>query len=158
MGVEALLLFAAGGDTESYVFALTKEVFDWKAIPLGGEALAHKVTDFRRGLDVDMLQDQQILDKIKKKRELFNLGTAHELYTTLISPVEPMIRSKRHLLVVPFGPLTAVPFHLLITEKAQTSAPAVKDALAVEDMEPYRVSFGRVIAVVAQVKKVWIYR
>jgi tetratricopeptide (TPR) repeat protein len=39
---EALVLFAAAGKDESYVFALTREGFDWKPIPLGGDALAQK--------------------------------------------------------------------------------------------------------------------
>ncbi len=60
---EALVLFAAAGtdspsDKKSYVFALTREGFDWKSIPLGGDALAAKVAAFRRGLDVDMVADQ----------------------------------------------------------------------------------------------------
>ena len=52
---EALVLFSTAGDEESYVFALTRDGFDWKAIPLGGDALSQKVAAFRRGLDVDEL-------------------------------------------------------------------------------------------------------
>jgi hypothetical protein len=49
--------------------------------------------------------------------ELFDLGLAHELYETLLGPVEALIRDKRHLMVVPSGALTALPFHLLVTEQ-----------------------------------------
>jgi CHAT domain-containing protein len=56
-------------------------------------------------------------------KELFDLGLAHELYETLIGPVEPLIKDKPHLIVVPSGPLTALPFHLLVTEKPTTTAP-----------------------------------
>ena len=52
---EALVFFLAG-DKESYVFALTREAFEWKTIPLGAAALSEKVTAFRRGLDVDALR------------------------------------------------------------------------------------------------------
>ena len=51
---EALVLFSAG-DKEGYVFALTRGGFDWKAIRVGGKALAEKVAAFRRVLDVDVL-------------------------------------------------------------------------------------------------------
>ena len=35
----------------------------------------------------------------------------------------PPIKEKRHLIVVPSGPLTALPFHLLVTEKPAKAAP-----------------------------------
>src|SRR5262249_4274071 len=56
-------------------------------------------------------------------KELFDLALAHELYEMLIGPVEALIKDKRHLIVVPSGPLTALPFHLLVTEKPATAVP-----------------------------------
>ena len=61
-------------------------------------------------------------------RELFDLGLAHELYETLIGPVEALIKDKRHLIVVPSGALTALPFHLLVTEKPAVAMPQVECA------------------------------
>src|SRR5882757_5382923 len=49
-GDEAMVLFAVT-EKESYVFALTRESFDWKPLPLGAEALSRKIAAFRRGLD-----------------------------------------------------------------------------------------------------------
>ena len=43
-----------------------------------------------------------------------------------------MIKDKRHLLVVPTGALTALPFHLLVTEKPAVAVPDRKD------LRPYR--------------------
>ena len=100
---------------------------------------------FRRGLDVDALArglqraecTQAEADKRglvaartcagsdASRRELFDLGLAHELYETLIGPVEALIRDKRHLIVVPSGALTALPFHLLVTEKPAVAVPQV---------------------------------
>ena len=60
-------------------------------------------------------------------RELFDLDLAHELYDALLAPVEELIKDKRHLIVVPSGALTALPFHLLVTEKP---APAAAGDLA----------------------------
>ena len=135
---EALVLFAAAGDKQSYVFAFTRGGFEWKPIPLGGDALAQQVATFRRGLDVDMVADQAYLDSVKIKRELFNLGFANTFYSTLIGPVEALIKDKKQLLVVPFGPLTAVPFHLLVTERPRAAAPSVADSITAADMAPYR--------------------
>jgi CHAT domain-containing protein len=124
---EALLLFSAGAK-ESYVFALTRDGFDWKAIPVGERALAEKVAGLRRGLDMGALLRGDW-------RDLYDLGLAHELYDTLIGPVEPLIRDKRHLMVVPSGALTALPFHLLVTEKPAVAVPQVKQA---RDLAAYR--------------------
>jgi tetratricopeptide (TPR) repeat protein/CHAT domain-containing protein len=56
-------------------------------------------------------------------KELFDLDLAHELYHTLIGPVEALIEDKRHIIVVPSGALTALPFHLLLAEKPPPHAP-----------------------------------
>ena len=55
---------------------------------------------------------------------MFDLGVAHELYGTLLGPVEALIKGKPHLLVVPTGALTALPFHLLVTEKPAKPVPS----------------------------------
>jgi CHAT domain-containing protein len=110
------------------VFALTRDGFQWKTIPLKTEALEQKVAAFRRGLDVDVLLRRDW-------RGLFDLALAHELYDALIDPVEPLIRDKRHLMVVPTGALTALPFHLLVTEKPTVPVPPIK---TVRDLAAYR--------------------
>ena len=135
---EVLVLFAAAGDNETYVFVLTRKGFDWKSIALGGAALAQKVAEFRRGLDVDMVEEQSYLDSINEKRELFNLSVANVLYTSLLGPVETLIKDKRHLIVVPFGALTALPFHLLVTAPPKVAKPTVGDSVTADDMAPYR--------------------
>ncbi len=172
---EALVLLMTGQQHwETYVFAMTREGFEWKTIPLGTEVLEQKVAAFRRGLDVDALYrglerlectqaeaDKRGLARVecgrvvakeceeagmrglaradcapsKGPHELFDLGLAHELYETLIGPVEGVIRDKRHLIVVPSGPLTALPFHLLVTEKMAMAVPQVN---APHDLAPYR--------------------
>jgi hypothetical protein len=109
---EALVLFAQASDTQSYIVAFTRKAYEWKPIPLGGRSLAQKVAAFRRGLDVDMVENQSYLDSINEKRELFDLSLANELYQSLFGAVDPTIKDKQHLIVVPFGPLTALPFHL----------------------------------------------
>jgi len=53
---EALVFLLSGHQHwEIYVFALTRDGFEWKTIPLGTEMLGQKIAMFRRGLDVDAL-------------------------------------------------------------------------------------------------------
>ncbi len=68
-------------------------------------------------------------------RELFDVALAHELYGTLIGPVEGLVKDKKHLIIVPSGPLTALPFHLLVTEKPALAVPQVKTP---RDLAAYR--------------------
>jgi CHAT domain-containing protein len=113
---EAMVLFSVA-DRASYVFALTREGFDWKPLPLGAEELSQKVAAFRRGLDIGKASDAS------GKAGLFDLALAHELYATLLGPVETLVKDKRSLLVAPSGALTALPFHLLVTEKPSAAIP-----------------------------------
>ena len=115
LGADEALVFIQVGDKEVHVFALTHDTFDWKVIALDGDALAGKVAAFRRGLDVDELS--------KPKPELFDLGLANELYTSLFGAIEESIRGKKSLLIVPDGVLTALPFQLLVTEKPTAAVP-----------------------------------
>ena len=154
LGADEALVSWLAADKESYVFALTREGFEWRAIPLGADALAQKVAAFRRGLDVDALRrglertectqaeaDKRGLSRAdcaamaENRRELFDLGLARELYAALLGPVEALMRDKRHLIVVPAGALTALPFHLLVTEKPSIAVPPVH---APRDLAVYR--------------------
>jgi len=113
---EAMVLFSVV-DKESYVIALTRERFDWRPLPLGAEALSQKVAAFRRGLDIGKASDAS------GKSGLFDLALANELYVTLLGPVGTLVKDKRSLLVAPSGALTALPFHLLVTEKPPAAIP-----------------------------------
>ena len=47
----------------------------------------------------------------------FDTARAHALYRALFGQIEDLIGDKKHLLVVPSGPLTALPFQVLVTNK-----------------------------------------
>jgi CHAT domain-containing protein/Tfp pilus assembly protein PilF len=115
-GDEAMVLFALA-DRESFVLALTRDEFDWQRIPLGADALSQKVALLRRGLDVGKASDST------GKSGLYDLALANELHATLFGPVEGLVKDKRSLLVAPSGALTALPFHLLVTEKPAAAVP-----------------------------------
>jgi len=117
---EAMVLFALA-EKESYVIAITRDGSDWKQIPLGADAVSQKVAAFRKGLEVGRAGDAS------GKSGLFDLALANELYATLLGPVEPLVKDKRSLLVVPQGALTALPFHLMVTEKPQAAIPETFD-------------------------------
>jgi CHAT domain-containing protein len=127
LGADEALVFFLTGDKESYVFALTRNGFDWRTIAIGAENLSEKVAAFRTGLDLDKLQ------KSAGKPELFDLALAHELYVALIGPIEGLVKDKRHLLVVPSGALTSLPFHLLVTQKPAQPVMQVKDIALYRD-------------------------
>ena len=127
LGADEALIFFLTGDKESYVFALTRDGFDWRTIGIGAENLSEKVAAFRGGLDLEKLQ------KSGSKQALFDLNLAHELYVALIGPVEGLVKDKRHLLVVPSGPLTSLPFDLLVTEKPAQPVLGVKDIALYRD-------------------------
>ena len=113
---EALVLIAVT-EKESYVIAITRDGADWKPIPRGAETLSRQVAAFRRGLDIGKANDAS------GKSGLFDLALANDLYGTLLGPVEALVKDKRSLLVVPSGALTALPFHLLVTEKPAAAIP-----------------------------------
>ena len=115
-GDEAMVLFALA-DKESFVLALTRDNFDWQRIPLGAEALSQRVYMLRRGLDVGKARDSS------GKSGLFDLMLANELYMALFGAVEQLVKDKCNLLVAPMGTLTALPFHLLVTEKPPAPVP-----------------------------------
>jgi CHAT domain-containing protein len=83
----------------------------------------------RRGLDVADLERA-----IEAGRsELFDLAFAHDLYRMLLGPVEPLVKPKQHLLVAASGPLTGLPFHLLVTEKPALSRPRIQGLAVYRD-------------------------
>ena len=111
------------GETDTELFALTREGVDWHRLPFGTEALSQKVAAFRRGLNVDVVASPGA-----KPSDLFDLALAYQTYKDLLGPIEPLLKRKRNLLIVASGALTALPFQLLVT--APPSAAAGSDDLA----------------------------
>jgi CHAT domain-containing protein len=130
LGAHDALVFFLVGASESYVFALTRERFEWRTISLGEENLSIKVAAFRRGLDIVELTKSVSTGTA----QLFDLAAAHELYVALLGPVEALIKDKPQLLIVPSGPLTALPFHLLVMDKPVIAAPQTQ----INNMAAYR--------------------
>jgi tetratricopeptide (TPR) repeat protein/CHAT domain-containing protein len=144
---EALLLFfdtPASHPTpeETFIWVVTKTGVRWVRSKLGTPALAREVSALRCGLDYqgswfdekgvwngarcnDLLNttfslwDYNVLHKPLP----FDLGRSYSLYKALFDDVEDLIKDKR-LLIVPSGPLTQLPFQVLVTKPANTALPA----------------------------------
>ncbi|BAM87295.1 conserved hypothetical protein [Bradyrhizobium oligotrophicum S58] len=126
LGPDEALVYFVVGERKSYVFALTREGMSWRELAPGAAVLSEKVKNLRRGLHD--FEDQRLeFLRSGKRLELFDPSIAHELYTTLLSPVDELVGSKQHVLVVPSGPLTTLPFHLLVTAKPPIAKPDLKD-------------------------------
>jgi tetratricopeptide (TPR) repeat protein/CHAT domain-containing protein len=124
---------------ETFVWVVTKSEVRWVRSELGTAALQREVSALRCGLD-GALWDHA--DKAKGCAELvkahrrdsgpyrnvlpFDLGRAHAIYKALLGSFEDLIKGK-HLLIVPSGALTQLPFQVLVTEAPRTAVP---DALA----------------------------
>jgi CHAT domain-containing protein/Tfp pilus assembly protein PilF len=134
LGDDEALLFWLQGDAqakETFVFAVNSKGFAWKTLPLSAADLTSRVAAFRRGLDTDAL------DKAAggEKPALFDLAAASQLYAELIAPVEDIVRSRKNLIVVPTGALTALPMHLLVTAKPDDISPGPENLIAYRKAE-----------------------
>jgi CHAT domain-containing protein/Tfp pilus assembly protein PilF len=103
------MVFYLQGVKESYVFVLTRDDFAWRTLRFGAADIVIMLSRFRQGLDLDSMN--------------FDLDVAHELYLMLLEPIADLIRDQRHLIFVPSGSLTALPFHLLVTSKPPVNLP-----------------------------------
>ena len=127
---EALVLFLDTVDwkptpEETFLWVVNKTAARWLRIELGTRALSERVAALRCGLDrvglgrrwSDPVYSSAQLSRANVNNALpFDLRRAHELYTALFAQVEDLIKDK-HLLVVPSGALTSLPFQVLVTEK-----------------------------------------
>jgi hypothetical protein len=130
---EALVLFLDTPESrplpeETFVWVVTKTQVRWVRSELGTAALRREVSALRCGLDnalwVDAKWNAWCAEALKKHRAEsvggitalpFDLGRAYALYKALFGEVEDLIAGK-HLLIVPSGPLTQLPFQVLVTK------------------------------------------
>ena len=132
---EALVLFLDTPEwkptpEETFIWVVTKTDMRWVRIDLGTPALTREVAALRCGLDEALWEmttaQPSARDLVKTHRHdatidgnvrqvcRSTLARAHALYKALFGQVEDLIRDK-HLLIVPSGPLTQLPFQVLVT-------------------------------------------
>jgi CHAT domain-containing protein/peptidoglycan hydrolase-like protein with peptidoglycan-binding domain len=113
---EALVSYLVTPD-ESYVWAVTREGLAWERIDAGEAALGEKIAGLRRTLEDPAAAKRALARAGDDGAAAFDLDAAHDLYRTLLAPVAGTIRGKQQLIIVPSGPLTSLPFQVLVTEK-----------------------------------------
>src|SRR5262249_27733003 len=134
---EALVLFLDTPEwlhtpEETFIWVVTKTDLHWVRSDLGTPALKREVAALRCGLDDTLWNTAESANEcitlVKKYRSdanldgqfvqvsPFDLDRAHNLYKALFQPVEDIIKDK-HLLLVPSGALTQLPFQVLMTAK-----------------------------------------
>lgn len=146
---EALLAYFLSPDlslSDSFVFAVTPQAVRWLRIEQSAFDVAQRVSALRCGLDQSLWSKEENASWCSilltrqgetvargsdgRPRHLpFHLGHAHELYKALLAPVSDMIEGRK-LLIVPTGPLTVLPFQVLLTAPTQTALPADPAAYA----------------------------
>lgn len=131
LGADEAMIFYLSQSYRTHVFVVTREEFRMTHMEGSQEELSRAIAAFRRGLDVNELQRSI---ETSGKPELFSLDLAYQFYKSLLGTLEPMIKSKPHLIVVATGPLSAMPFHLLVTEKPEASG----DAASLTELASYR--------------------
>ncbi len=100
------------GPQGSLIWAVTRDGADWAEIETGEAELAAQVTALRRALDP--LAEGSI--DAAGVPASFDIARAYDLYRLLLGRFEPMLSGKRHLLLVPAGPLSSLPFQVLVTD------------------------------------------
>ena len=128
---EALILFL---DTENlqpvseetFIWVITKSKRQWARSKLGTQKLREEISALRCGLDdtkwlsdgaetCSKLLGIDLADAPLEGDPLpFNVTRSYNLYRALFSSIKNLIDEKKKLIVVPAGPLTQLPFHVLI--------------------------------------------
>jgi CHAT domain-containing protein len=119
---EALVSMLVGSQ-KTIVWAVTREGADWAEVSVGEKVLAEHVTALRLGLDPQM---PGVSDTVATTVPgSFDMVRAYVVYKLLLDPLKPLLAGKQHLLLVPTGPLTSLPFQVLLTESPRPNvAPA----------------------------------
>lgn len=103
-----VLLFYFVGEEASLVWAFNGGGLGVRSIPIGRQELEEKVRQLRESLDPAGLET---VDDLKP----FDVALSRELYDLLIKPAEGVgVLAAKHLVIIPDGPLTALPFEVLI--------------------------------------------
>jgi CHAT domain-containing protein len=113
---------------DTFLFVVRKERHALYRIALTATELDRIVKALRKGLDSDNMLDSsdgsQKKDPAQKYHTLqdylvpaFDVVQAHTLYQKLVAPAESLLEGVRHVMIIPDGALTSLPFGVLVTKK-----------------------------------------
>ena len=125
---DEMLLFFMNTDRDTLLWQVSRDVANWLHIPLSGRySISEKVAALRRGLDpTSGARGAEALGGVNVGDASFDLAVAHELFTVFLGPVADDIKDKKHLIVIPPGPMTSLPLHVLVTEEPDASHQGVE--------------------------------
>lgn len=116
---EALLVVFAG-KFNVYTMAIARNAVDWSQAVYGAPTLADDVAQLRLQLDPNAAGNRgaaPIGGKDETPRVArFDRAGAYLLYSELVAPVAHVLAGKRHVFTVADGPLSGLPFAVLVTE------------------------------------------
>jgi CHAT domain-containing protein len=123
LGADETLVAILSGERASFVWVVTKERADWAEVATQPGELEADVAALRRGLDPQTrAEEAEKPGRGPAVAEGYDLARAHELYRKLFGAVGALIEGKRHLLLVPTGPLSSLPFQVLLTAPPKPDA------------------------------------
>ena len=121
---ESLVLFLDTRESkptpeETFIWVVTKTEMRWLRTELGKPALIREVHALRCGLDRAAWEGQSRCPEVTGQAKPgvllpFDPTRANRLYTALLGKAEDLIKGK-HLLIVPSGALTQLPFTVLVS-------------------------------------------
>ncbi|MEP4885618.1 MAG: CHAT domain-containing protein, partial [Alphaproteobacteria bacterium] len=106
-----VILFYVVGEQNSLVWAFNGGGIGARYIPAGRAELEDRIRRLRRSLDPTGISR---VGDVKP----YDLELAHDLYKLLVEPAQGLLFDTRtkHIIVVPDGPLTGLPFEILVSQ------------------------------------------
>lgn len=115
---ESVLLEYFISDSTFYAFVVSKNNLQMAALPLTKDQLESHVQQLRNALS----NYDFILKYPDQSRQAFG-ESAWALYQMLLLPVEPFIKGKKMLFIIPDGILGWIPFEALLTQQSNAQVP-----------------------------------
>lgn len=106
---EAMLAYVVGKE-DTFLWVVRPEKSTMHRLELGAEKLKTLVRDLRTGLDLTGIASVADIPA-------FDTKLAHELYTRIFAPAQPLLEGVKHIFVVADGALQSLPMGVLVSEK-----------------------------------------
>lgn len=161
LGADEALIVIHTGETQTFIWAVTLQGERWTSFEISRAALTERVLALRCGLDETAWRGPGA-ERCLKRLDLdsdeawqpgqalpFDLEAAHQLYESLFGGLNALIAGK-HLLIVPSGALSSLPFQVLVT--TDPNASNAVDILACTQPCLDRAAFGIELECVAHLR------
>lgn len=116
-----VLIMTLTSDYDVFVWAISSHSADWTAASFEDGELVRDITLLRTMLDVTTqnraaaaLEDDETTGSLGASASEFDRALAYRLYQRLLGPLAHILDGATHLITVPDGPLTSLPFSVLV--------------------------------------------